>query len=167
MRAFVLALSLLVSHAAKAQDVQNGQAFGDWAVNCSAVAVGQTACVLQQQILRSEDRAFVAQLLAFRTPDHSKTFLSARVPVGVYFPAGFAIRPENSDEILRFVWQSCGRDLCEAAVEIDAETLAKLTAEGTTILGAYRPNIQAENFVFSFSMTGAAQGLDALKRAQE
>ena len=167
MHRLALLLTLLFSPVAQAQEVQNGQQFGAWAVNCSAVAVGRTACVLQQQILRSEDRAFVAALLAFRTPDQSKTFLSARVPVGVYFPAGFAIRADGTDEVLNFVWQSCGRDLCEAVAEVSPGALTAFSQTDTSVLGAYRPGIQAENFVFRFSMDGVIAGLEALKPAQQ
>ena len=169
MRHIVLALAALAAaHTAQAQEpVQNGQVFGAWTVSCEAVAVGQTACVLNQQILRSEDRAFVAQMLAFQSPDGTQTYLSARVPVGVYFPAGFAIRAEDSEDVTNFVWQTCGRDLCEAVTEITPEALAELGAEGRVVLGAFRPAIQAENFVFRFSMNGAADGLAALSTAQE
>ncbi len=167
MRRILIALSLLMAPAAHAQDVQNGQVFGSWTVNCTAVAVGRTLCTLQQQILRSEDRAFIAQLLAFRSPDQSKTYLSARVPTGVYFPAGFALKAEEADEVLQFVWQSCGRDLCEAVIEIEPETLTQMAGEEQTILGAFRPNIQAENFVFRLSLNGVIEGLDALGTAAE
>ena len=153
---------------AQAQDaVANGQKFGAWTVNCTAVAVGRTVCTLQQQILRSSDRAFIAQMLAFQSPDRSKTYLSARVPNGVYFPAGFVMKDEQSEDVLQFVWQSCGRDLCEALAEIDPEALADMAGTDKVILGAFRPNIQSENFVFRMSLNGAPEGLAALANAAE
>lgn len=167
MRRLLIALSLLIAPHANAQEVQNGQVFGSWTVNCTAVAVGRTLCTLQQRILRSEDRAFIAQLLAFRSPDQSKTYLSARVPNGVYFPAGFALKEDGSEDVLQFVWQSCGRDLCEAVVEVEPDMLSNMAGADKVILGAFRPNIQSENFVFRLSLNGAVEGLEALGQAAE
>jgi len=167
MRPLLTAFFCLMAPALAANEpVANGQRFGAWAVNCSAVAVGQTLCMLEQRILRSEDRAFVAQLLAFQSPDGAKTYLSARVPLGVYLPAGFAIRAADAEDVIRFQWQACGRDLCEALAEIEPAALAALSGSGTPILAAFRPTIQSEDFVFRFSLDGAPEGLAALAAAK-
>lgn len=164
MRPFLFALTAVIcSTTAEAQAVKNGETFGAWTVNCSAVAVGKTACVLAQRVLRSDDRAFIAEILAFQSEDGSKSYLSARVPIGVYLPAGFAIRAEDSDEVVNFAWQTCGRDLCEAVVQIDPQTLADMAVDDLSVLAAFKPNLQAENFVFRFSMDGVVEGLAALK----
>lgn len=151
-----------------AQDshIPNGESFGVWTVTCTAIAVGQTSCVLSQQIHRGTDNAFIAQVLAFQTPDASKTYLSARVPLGAYLPAGFAIKAEDQEDILPFVWQTCAADLCEALAEIDPAKLADLAGTERNILGAFRPSLQSEDFVFRFSMEGVVEGLAALQAAK-
>lgn len=167
MRKLLITIAALVFGAtAQAQTVTNGQTFGNWTVNCSATGVGETACVLAQRILRSEDRAFIAEILAMQSRDGAKTFLAARVPVGVYLPAGFAMRATDSDDVTTFIWQTCGSELCEAIVEIEPETLATLAREDQVVLGAFKPNLQSENFVFRFSLAGAVEGLAALQAAK-
>ena len=163
------AIFALMVSSASAQQVQNGQVFGVWRVNCTAIAVGQTACVLGQEVRRETDNAFIAQIMAFQTPDASKTFLSARVPLGVYLPRPFVLRAEDEDEEARvtFTWQACSNTLCEAVAEIEEATLARLAGKDRTILAAFRPNLQSKDFVFRFALTGAPEGLDALRTASE
>lgn len=167
-RQIACALLGLCAGIASAQEstVPNGQTFGVWTVNCTAVAVGQTSCVLSQQIHRGTDNAFIAQVLAFQNLDATKTYLSARVPLGAYLPAGFAIKAEDQEDVLPFVWQTCAADLCEALAEIDPAKLAELAGVERNILGAFRPNLQSEDFVFRFSMAGVIEGLAALDAAK-
>jgi invasion protein IalB len=151
--------------AAAPTPVANGARIGAWTVTCEAVAVGQTACVLSQRLVRSADNAFLAELLAFRSADGARTFLAARVPNGVFFPSGFAVRPEDSETQREFVWQSCSRDLCEALLEVEPQTLAELEGAGALLAG-YRPALTAEPLVFRLSLEGAGDGLDALDAAR-
>jgi invasion protein IalB len=144
--------------------VANGSRVGAWTVTCEAIAVGETACVLTQRLVRTSDNAFLAELLAFRSADGARTFLAARVPNGVFFPSGFAVRAGDEGEQREFSWQSCSRDLCEALLEVDAEVLAELE-EAETLLAGYRPGLQADPLVFRFSAAGAADGLSALDAA--
>lgn len=145
--------------------VTNGQTFGAWTVTCEAVAVNETACVLNQNLLRSSDNVFLAQMMAFWSADGSKRYLVARVPLGVYLPSGFAIRAETSEDVIPFDWQACSPTLCEALVELDDKLMTTLTAPDTTIVGSYRPNLLTEPVIFRFGMTGAEAGLAALKPA--
>ena len=63
--------------------IANGTRFGAWRVNCEAIAVNETACVLSQRLVRTSDNVFLAELLAFWSGDGSKSYLAARVPTGV------------------------------------------------------------------------------------
>lgn len=145
--------------------VANGQKFGAWVVSCEALGVGRTACFLTQQLLRDTDRAFVAELLAFASPDGQHTYMSARVPTGAYLPAGLAMRPENSDAVTNFTYQSCGRDFCEALAEIGGAD-GSLPGEGPYV-ASFRPSLAADPFVFRFSMDGLAEGLVALRTSEQ
>lgn len=148
------------------QRIANGTQFGAWTVTCEALAVNETACVLTQRLVRSSDNAFLAELLAFWSGDGSRSYLAARVPNGVFFPSGFAFKPEESEEQQQFVWQSCARDLCEALLEVDMETVKGLEAAESLIAG-YRPSLQSEPLVFRMTMDGAEEGLMALKASME
>lgn len=177
--AFTLAGSLAVAGLVAAQDaatqdtatptarVVNGQTFGSWTVQCEALAVNETACVLSQRLVRGSDGAFLAEVLAFSTADAGQRFLAARVPVGVHLPSGFAVRPAEAAtdaQQTEFVWQSCSRELCEALLELTDETLAGL--EGAeALVGGYRPSLRADPLVFRFSVAGLDEGLSALEAA--
>lgn len=166
------AMLVFSTAAAMAQDasgeqprVANGERFGPWTVNCEAVAVNETVCVLNQRLVRSSDRAFLAEFLAFSNLSEGRTFLAARVPIGVHFPSGFSVRIDpEAEDVVDLTWQSCATDLCEALIELDDETTAALHAAGGAIAG-YRPRFGAEALVFRVDMTGLRDGLDALTAA--
>ncbi|KIN75147.1 IalB domain containing protein [Sulfitobacter noctilucae] len=146
--------------------VANGQKIGAWSVTCLAVAVNQTSCTLNQRVMRAKDNAFVADLVATRN-DAGQTFIAARVPVGVYLPAGFGMRPAESDdpdEVMQFAWQVCSREVCEAVIELEPAQAEALSAEDNTMIAAFRPSAKSEPFLFQFSMTGLNEGLTAIGR---
>lgn len=145
--------------------VSNGQRFGAWTVACVAVAVGQTNCTLTQRVLRANDNAFVADVIATRNGE-GKTYLVARVPVGVFLPNGFAMREaENEDEeaVMEFAWQACNREFCEALLQVEADKAVALSAEDNAMVAAFRPSSQSEPFLFQLSLNGMASGLDAIR----
>ena len=148
-----------------APGVANGQKFGAWTVECQAIATNNTVCVLAQQLLRTSDRAFLAQVMAFQSAGGAQTYFSAQVPVGAYLPAGFAMRPASSDAIVELTWQSCTQTLCETLAQITPETLDALSANNETVIASYRPSLQSDPLIFNFSMVGAKEGLAALLAA--
>lgn len=150
---------------AQSDVVLNGQQFGAWTVNCVAVAVGQTNCLLTQRILRSSDGAFIADVITTENSDGG-TFLIARVPLGVFLPGGFAMREaesEDREDLLQFDWQLCNTEVCEALLAVDAETVETLSAEDNSMIAAFRPNAQSEPFLFQLSLNGMTDGLNALR----
>ncbi|SLN22768.1 invasion associated locus B family protein [Roseisalinus antarcticus] len=146
--------------------VTNGQRFGAWAVTCEAIAVGETACVLSQRLVQSGGDAFLAEMLAFWSADGTESYVAVRVPNGVFFPSGFAIRaadaPEDAEQTM-FEWQSCSPDLCEGLLRLDPEALEEFEGAGEVLAG-YRPGLRAEPLVFRMSVSGLAEGLAALRR---
>jgi len=147
--------------------IANGTQFGAWTVSCEALAVNETACVLSQRLVRRSDNAFLAELLAFQSASGDRAFLVARVPNGVYFPAGFAMRPaEGEAEETRFVWQSCSSELCEALIELDEETAEELEGAERLVAG-YRPALGAEPLVFALNVQGLQDGIDALANSRK
>lgn len=169
----MIAVSIAVSTgSAGAQDdaaegarrVANGERFGAWTVQCEAIAVNETLCVLSQRLVRESDGAFLAELLAFSAADSGSRFIAARVPIGAHFPSGFAIKPvdaEGTDGQKEFVWQSCSREICEALVELSAEEVATLES-ADPLIGGYRPAITSQPLLFRLSVLGLEEGLTAL-----
>lgn len=150
---------------AAAQDrLANGAEFGSWRVACEAVGVNETVCVLSQRLVASSGQRFLAELLAFADPETPGAYLAARVPLGVHFPAGFALRPEASDNQIAFDWQSCSTELCEALVRLSPEDLESLDAAETVIAG-YLPQVEGEPLVFRVGVSGLREGVSALARA--
>jgi len=138
----------------------NGTRIGAWTVRCEAVAVGETACALVQQLLRPSDRAFIAEIVAAWNGSARKPVLVARVPMGVHLPSGFVIQAKG-DRQRNFVWQRCFGRFCEATLVLSPEDAAKLEGAGE-VVAAFRPAPGTNPFVFRFSMKGLRQGLEAL-----
>lgn len=177
-----LSTSSALPHAAPAQTAEggerlvNGARFGGWTVSCEAVAVNETVCVLSQRLVRSGQAGggLLVDLLAFNDPDAPGAWLAARVPNGVHFPSGFALRDTAAGEgdgdvadggtSLLFDWQSCSPDVCEALLALDAGALDALDA-GDGWVAAYRPAPGAEALVFRVSPGALGEGLAALARA--
>ena len=161
------ALTGLMPNAAPAQTeparVPNGAKFGAWTVQCQAPAVGESQCFLQQDLRRAEDQAFVATLVAFwgTGEEPAPSMMIARVPNGAFLPAGFGLKPDEESAPVSFVWQQCGRDLCEAAAAIPRETMQTL-AQSDGVIGGFRPQRGAQDLLFQVDMTGLVAGMDAL-----
>jgi invasion protein IalB len=167
LTAAIAATTMLATAApllAQTEAPRNGQRFGNWVLNCEAVGVNQTVCVLTQRFVRTADQAYLGDLLAFANREGDKLYLAARVPVGAYLPSGFSIRPEASEEQTVFVWQTCTPQICEAVIELTADQITALEGAGD-ILGGYRLALGAEPVVFRFQMAGVTEGLAALTGA--
>ncbi|MBS0123536.1 invasion associated locus B family protein [Thetidibacter halocola] len=163
---FAAALCLLLSPVAvQAQGVDSGQTFGNWTVSCEALGVNRTACVLEQTLTRDADGAFVAQVLAFWNADGSERFLAMRVPLGVYLASGIELRAEDEDAVFPLIWQTCTPRFCEALRVLPEERLQAFADGEAQVLAGYRPGPLAEPLVFSVSMSGVMQGLEALRPA--
>jgi invasion protein IalB len=148
------------------QRVVNGARFGSWTVNCEALAVNETVCVLNQRLVRTSDRVFLAELLAFNNSREPGAYLAARVPIGAHFPSGFSIRPGEGEEVLELTWQSCSAELCEALISLDEAKIETLTAAGQSVAG-YRPRFGADALVFRIDVTGLKDGLAALSASMD
>lgn len=163
----VVAMSLpLIANAQETSEtprIANGQQFGAWTVTCEAIAVNETACVLSQRLVRSSDNAFLAELLAFWSGDGEQTYFAARVPNGVFFPSGFAIRADEAEERQDFAWQSCSREICEALLTVNMDEI-KTLEEAESLIAGYRPNLALQPAVFRLSIEGATEGLTALRK---
>ena len=156
-----LALLPMGAHA----QANTGQTFGDWTVTCEALGVGRTACMLEQTLTRNPDGAFVAQVLALWSGAGDQRFIALRVPLGVYLASGIELRADGADDAFPLIWQTCTPRFCEALHVIDDADLEAFTAGEGRVLAGYRGAPNAQPTVFSFSMGGVLEGLEALRPA--
>ncbi|MFA5581400.1 MAG: invasion associated locus B family protein [Paracoccaceae bacterium] len=148
---------------APAADIPNNAMFGDWLVNCEAVSVTRVACSIVQQLSLSENNQLVVRMVAIPAPEGTAILL-AQVPMGAYLPGGAVYRFDNEDEAQEqrsMIWQRCLGDLCEAAIQLDADEMA-LFAENDTLLFGYRPDVEAEPIVVGLDISQFNEAIAAI-----
>jgi len=144
-------------------EVANNTQFGDWTVACQAVTVARNICRLVQEQKMRDTKTLVARLIAFPT-DKGGAVLLAQVPMGVYLPGGAVFRLEGNDDEPQqeMIWQRCIGDVCEAALALDADMMAKMTKAGAILFG-YRGDISSEPIITRVSLEQFSNGIDALR----
>lgn len=147
---------------ASAQEVANNTAFGDWVVNCEAVTTTQNVCRLVQVLSTTQDDALVVRFVGIAGPDDTAILL-AQVPMGVYLPGGAVFGTEGSteDEQMEMIWQRCLGRICEAAIALSAEDIAKFTDAGSMLFG-YRMQVEADPIVVRVDVSRFGEALAAI-----
>lgn len=166
MLAALFGMHMITAASAQPADVPNGTKFGDWQVVCEAATTQHSTCALAQRIMRRGDGAFLVELLALPR-GAAAAALVARVPNGVHFPSGFALRAAGDDAAAehRFAWQSCDAHVCEAVLPAPAAAIAEFEVAPDGMIGGYRPAPRAKPVLFRLSLSGLAEGLAALRAA--
>lgn len=145
------------------QPVANNSTFGDWIVTCQAVTTRDTACRLVQEQSLTDTQQLVARFIALPAEDDAAVLL-AQVPMGVYLPGGAVYRIAGNEELEQrsMVWQRCLGQLCEAAIQLDAEEI-DMMAEGEAILFGYRMDAGAEPIILRVDTAAFADGVAAIR----
>lgn len=147
-------------------EVLNNTLFGDWLVTCEAITVSRVACSIVQQLSIADSDRLIVRMVAVPQDDDTAVLL-AQVPIGAYLPGGAVYRFDGDDdgEQRSMVWQRCLGQLCEAAIQLDAEELAQFEAHDTLLFG-YRPDIQAEPIIVGLDISEFNAGLSAISAAR-
>lgn len=165
MRKVVTACALMAATQVAAQEgaVANNTAFGDWVVACEAVSTAQTSCRILQTQQNADTGALVAQFIAYPQPEGG-ALLVAQMPIGVYLPGGAVFRAAEDEEAEQqgMVWQRCFGQICEAALALDAEAVANLTASGRILFG-YQANPGEPAVITAVDVSTFAEALDAIR----
>ena len=164
MRAILGMTLALAAGAATAQqgEIANGAAFGDWRVSCDALSNARTACRVVQTQNVAQTGQLVANFLAYPLEGGEALFV-AQVPMGVYLPAGAVYRPQepaDSDQ-RELIWQRCGGEICEAALQMDGAEVTGLSASGAILFG-YQMDPGSPPVITRVDMTGFDEALAAL-----
>jgi len=133
---------------------QEPEQFGDWVRVCE----GEQPCRLVYQQTMRESRELVLRLIAMKT--RQGAIMAAYLPMGVHFPSGAVFRMENASDGAQeqMIWQRCHGEICEAAIQLDAELLDKFDQD-EAILFAYRMNPKEEPRVMRVRLEGFSEGL--------
>ena len=137
----------------------NGQAFGNWILRCQALGVAQTQCNLVQELTLAETGAMIVRLIV--TELQGGPTLVAHVPIGAYLPSGLVYQVEGDEtEQKEMVWQRCLGSICEGALAMDEDEVARLSS-GTLLVG-YRPAPGVEPVVLRVGLDGFGEGVAAI-----
>ncbi|MBQ1202317.1 MAG: invasion associated locus B family protein [Loktanella sp.] len=145
-------------------EVGNNTSFGDWLVNCEAVTTTRVACSLLQELSLAETDQLIVRFIVVPAEDDAAIIL-AQVPIGAYLPGGAVFRLDNEDEDVpqrSMIWQRCLGPLCEAALRLDAEELARF-AENDQMLFGYRPALEADPIVVGVDIAQFNDALEAIR----
>mgnify|MGYP001795284901 CR=1 FL=1 len=161
---FCFALYVAASQAG-AQDAGavNGTQFGDWQLVCVAEAVNQTSCGLVQSIVENTSQSFVAEIAINRIEVEGlvRGLLSVRTPTSMLLTERPAYRVGDSGEVHALEWRTCSSEFCSAVRLLSSDELEELAQDGPVVFG-YQPITTAEPVNFAGSLSGLAEGLNAL-----
>ena len=83
--------------------------------------------------------------------------------MGVYLPGGAVYALEGDDSAQReMIWQRCAGQICEAAIQMDAEEVAAVTGAEQILVG-YQMNRGQEPIVLSVNTATYGEALDAIR----
>ena len=164
---FAIMGSILISglSAAQAQEVANNAEFGNWIVRCEAVSTERNRCQLVQMMTRTKDQSLVVRLVAIPA-QNGQTLLVAQVPLGAYLPSSPVIgRPDAAEEEqYEMIWQRCMGQVCEAAMVVQPEELAKFKTAQSLLFG-YRMDKTQDPIVVQVDVSRLEEGLGAITGA--
>ncbi|MEY1556716.1 invasion associated locus B family protein [Yoonia sp. R2331] len=165
MRNLLTGLAMTLASAASAQEaeVANNASFGDWVVNCEAVSTQRTSCRVVQTQSRADTNTLVIQLIGYAMAEGGAVIV-AQVPMGVYLPAGLSYRAEAAPDTAQqaMIWQRCAGQICEAALQLDADGLAELN-DAEQVLFGYLPQPGAEPVIARVNTSTLIAALDATR----
>lgn len=145
-------------------EVGNNTAFGDWLVNCEAVTTTRVACSLLQELSLAESDQLIVRFIVVPAEEDAAIML-AQVPIGAYLPGGAVFRLDDEDEDVEqrsMIWQRCLGPLCEAALRLDADELARF-GENEQMLFGYRPTLEADPIVVGVDISQFNTALEAIR----
>jgi len=150
---------LLTSDIAQAQP-KVGDSVGDWVFNCRALSANQTQCALNQTIVETKTNRQILRLTLQKLGKEQKLALIVGVPLGVYLAAGIGGRVDDGKQF-NFIWQSCTKGGCQAALGLD-KPLKKALQTGKKLFIGFKLRSDSKTFTVAASLKGVTSGLKAL-----
>lgn len=132
------------------------EAFGGWRMDCGVA--GASGCAISQRVISQDAQAQLLQLVVVES-DNGPT-LTIAAPLGVYIPAGVAVRVGEAEETLPLSFARCLAGGCIADGPVPEAFLDRMRAgeQGSVLI----VNRNREAVAIPFALTGFGDALDAL-----
>jgi invasion protein IalB len=130
--AAALAASLLLTAAPAARaELNKGDRFEDWTVNCEAPKPPATKqrCFILQNILVKDSRQPILLIAVGLLGDNRRPAAVLTVPLGVFLPAGLTLTVPDAAPVL-MVFETCTPKGCRAALALAGDVLAGMRKGG-------------------------------------
>ena len=157
--AALLAAAVLTG-AQKAAPVRQGDRFGDWTLACEAQGPSRTRCAAVQELTLEDGAARILRLTLGRLGARGEMALVALLPLGVYLPAGVALKVDGGRQIAMRM-QTCARAGCEAALRVDDALMAALK-RGRTLFVGFKGGPATGTVTVPASLDGISRAIAAI-----
>ncbi len=155
----IFVFALLSSAAAPAQPT-NGDAFGNWLVNCETDAEnGRQGCFLIQNLVLREGGQRVLQIAVGYVAEAPEPIALISLPLGISLPPGTTLKVDDL-EPTRIAVERCEPNGCRAGVKLGAELLQKLIRGEQLSITFY--DAKRQPIDVPLSLKGIEEGLAAL-----
>ena len=137
-----------------------GDRFGDWTYICKALSKKKTVCALTQTRVDPRTKQRVLEVTLRKLGESGKLALLVAAPLGIHLATGMIGKVDQGKQFT-FIWQSCTKQGCTAAVEVNDKLRWTMKA-GKQLLIAFKPRANVDTLTYSVSLGGMTKGLEAL-----
>ena len=150
-------LLAVMFHTAAHAEAKVGDRFGDWVLECQAVAAEKNICALTQAVKKGNRP--VLRLRIQQGSDKKNLELVAWVPLGIHIPAGVT-GAVDKEKAIPLTVQTCIRAACIATTKLD-DSLLKSTQSGEKLAISFSLKAGSKPEVVEVSLKGLTEGLKA------
>lgn len=157
MAVLLLSGSANVTSAPKAQV---GDRFGDWVLECRAIAAGSTNCSLTQTLVDKNSKKAIARFTLSRSGEKSQDILfNAFLPLGIDIPAGVSLAIDGAKP-RSLLLKTCTRRGCVAQYKID-KNLLNVFKKGKGFVVSFNSLVAKKKVNLGGSLSGISAGVKA------
>lgn len=140
---------------------KNGDKFGDWTFGCQASKTDRTQCMLTQDISLKKGGGLIVRGVLGRFGVKKGLAFVVIVPLGIYLPAGVAIKIDTFDQVAMQV-KRCIPQGCEAVLPLDKQ-LTEQFKQGEKLFVGFKVRANEETKIVPISLKGTLKGIEILK----
>ena len=154
----------LLSYPAVHAQPANGDAFGNWLVNCETDAEnGRQGCFLVQNLVLREGGQRVLQIAIGFVAETPEPIALISLPLGISLPPGTTLKIDELDPT-RIAVERCEPNGCRAGVKLGAELLQNLISGDQLSITFY--DAKRQPIDVPLSLKGIEEGLAALSEGK-
>jgi invasion protein IalB len=123
------AVSLLAAALATAAPAEDGKVYKDWRVKCEVVPTGEEkkeVCHILQNVMVKDSDQVMLSIGVGTPPGAEQPVALLTVPLGVFLPAGVAIKVGEEGPAARGMFQACIQGGCRALVPLDKDMITAM-----------------------------------------